>query len=728
MTTAIEQLNIANGHTVEVVRGSRSSSSTAATFEVENIQHLSAEKTLQYQQLLGHGATLGRWETPQILAPVLSRAERAIDIADRVMVFLPDALFKHPKFEQAMSDAVLYLSRWALLCRVGPVGFGPKAYGRSLDPSTIAQKLYQYLPKIAAQGIERRLSGHTHNLNGFVGLLIPEDLRELNSNSFTKCEVERMRRLKTAGLWFDEPQQVQFHSITTQVTGPRKEPQTETQREPYQPLPDWYMGQIGSRVLWLIKDLGPNLISSLHHLQAVQQEKGYKAMSSLGRHLRNYFAMNMWRDRNGKVLEPPFALRLSKQGSGRRPDRSADVWPPRDYADLISLAVTLQRAHLFMALLLMAARHVEVLNLKRDCVQVNVDGQARVLGKTYKATTILEGKDRTWPAPNILIYAFAQQLELVQALEQIDALLVNTIARRSINSQGSAGNPSSDSIHLWGSLGYTGGADPSAALNKLTGILPDLARAVGLSDKPDEINLHPHRLRKTMARLAGISIDGSQKVLMQLLGHEDVTTTLYYIQSDPAFQQEVLDVIRELRLLRMEETITSAHASLHDPHRTPYGGLGGGGASVLSQTIAKHEEWLHRQGKDWGAGDARELAVLLADNGRAARLIAPGVVCTKSMHERGLCNSRMGAITPENCQVECHSHIELSVGRRDVQRVIPILVQHTTASIENGEWLAAIHNRKQLLHEMSRFPDIQEEWLAKLEVKSLLAHELEGGQ
>lgn len=728
MTTAIQLLNVASGRTNAVVNGSPSSSPTAASFEVENIQHLSPQEALQYQQLLGHGATLGRWETPQKLAPVLSRAERAIDIADRIMVRLPEALLTHPRFQQTMDEAVLYLSRWALLCRVGPVGFGPHAYGRSLDASTIAQKLYQYLPMIFARSIERRLAGHTQNLTGFVGLLIPEDLRDLYRNSFTKYELDRMGRLKTAGLWFDEPQQVQFHSITTQVKGPREEPQPKIQSEPYQPLPDWYIEQIGPRVLWLIKDLGPNLISLLHHLQVVQQEKRYKAMDSLGRSVKDYFAKNVWRDRDGKELEPPFALRLSRQGGGRRPDKLAHAWPPRDLADLMSLAGTLQRAHLFMALLLMAARHIEVLTLERDCVQIDVDGQARVQGKTYKATAILEGKDRRWPAPNILVYAFAQQRELVQVLEQLDALLVKTIARRAANFYSNAGDPTNGSTHLWSSIGYTGGADLAAALNKLAGILPDLARAVGLSDKPDDIKLHPHRLRKTMARLAGIAIDGSQKVLMQLLGHEDVTTTLYYIQSDPALQQEVLDVIRELRLLRMEESITSAHVSLHDPDSVPHGGLGGGGAAVLSQTIVKHEKWLHRQGKDWGAGDARELAVLLADNGRAARLIAPGVVCTKSTHERGMCNSRMGAITPGNCKVECHSHIELAAGRRDVQRVIPILVQHTTTSIENGEWLAAIHNRKQLMYEMSRFPDIGEEWQAKPEVQSLLAHDLEGGQ
>lgn len=725
MNTAIQTHNVANGRTIGGVHGLRPSQ-LIVPFDIEDLQHLSAEEALQCQMMLGHGSTLGQWETPPSMSPHIRAWARKVNLNTRIKASLPANLLSHPGLDAMMAEAVLYLTRWALMCRLGPVGNGPNAHGSALDVTTIAQTLYKTMSRIVGLGVKHRLTSSLQSTDGFVAPLPPEVLRPLYDNEQTNNELNRMRRLVAIGLWFDEPAQVQFRSNVTSVTGPREMPKPERKRGRYQPLPDWYVAQIGPRVLWLIKDLGPNLLHVLRYFLCVQKEKRFKTSESLSRHLTEYFAANVLLDRNGKMLEPPFDLRLSALGKGQNPDRAAHAWPPRDFADVMSLAATLQRAHLFMALLLMAARHGEVLTLDRDCVKVDDDGQVRIQGKTYKATEIVEGKDRKWPAPTILVHAFAQQNELMQVMEELETLLDETITRR-VRSGLEDDSRSDDTTPLWGVF-TPAGTTAAAALDTLDRVLPKLAQDVGVDERPDGIRIHPHRLRKTMARLAGIAIDGSQKVLMQLLGHEDVGTTLYYMQSDLAFKQEMEDVIREVRILRMDATIESVRAAMHAPDRLPNGGLGGGGANVLTQTIVKHEEWLHRQGKEWGAGDARELATLLADNGRAARLIAPGVVCTKSTHERGLCNSRMGEVSPGNCKVECHSHIELALGRRDVQRVIPILVQHTATSIENGEWLSAIHHRKQLTHEMSRFADIGDEWRAKPEVQRLLDHDLESGE
>lgn len=696
-------------------------------FDLEYLQHLSSEQALQCQTLLGHGTIIGQWETARLAAPALTKSARKFDLSLRIKKYLSNALHSHPDLERLIADATLYLTRWALVCRLGPVSFRGDSQGTSLDVSTIAQRLYTQLPQIVARGIERSLASDTQTCGGYARLLTLDDMKKLSGSHLTKVELNRMHRLAALGLWLDEPPQVPFHSATTEVKGPRQEPSSEKKREPYLPLPDWYMAQIGPCVLWLIKDLGPNLLKLLHFLLTVQRKNRFKQTRGLARYISQYFVTNSCHDRYGNELAPPFELRLSAIGAGANSAKVAHAWPPRDYADVMSLVSTLQRSHLFIALLLMAARHSEILTLERDCVQVAADGHARVQGKTFKATVLIEGKDRKWPAPSILIYAIAQQLELLRVVEQLSELLDETVSLRTAGSDLKPDRPTNDSTHLWCSLGITGTADVNVELGTLDSILPDLARAVGMDEKPGGINFQPHRMRKTMARLAGIAIDGSQKVLMQLLGHEDVTTTLYYMQSDPGFRQEVEDVLREMRLLRMEEAIECVRGSVHEPQGLLNGGLGGGGATVLTQTVVNHEEWLHQQGREWAATDARELAVLLADNGQAARLIAPGVMCTKSTHEKGLCNSRMGAITPGNCKVECHSHIELAAGRRDVQRVIPILVQHTTASIENADWLAAIHLRKQLIHEISRFPDIGDEWRVKPEVQSLLVRDLEGG-
>ena len=92
-----------------------------------------------------------------------------------------------------------------------------------------------------------------------------------------------------------------------------------------------------------------------------------------------------------------------------------------------------------------------------------------------------------------------------------------------------------------------------------------------------------------------------------------------------------------------------------------------------------------------------------------------------------MCTQKRGEVSPSNCKVECSNHIELATNRRDVERVIPILVQDTTAYFEKGEWLAATHSKRQLINELSRFDDIGAQFRAKQDVQYVLGLDPEGG-
>lgn len=716
-------------------------------FALENLQHLTPEEALQCQSLLGHGTTWGIWRTPKKKFPHVRKSNCEIDIAVRIRAYLTkdlgegqfDELAGHSTMAQLMAEAVLYLTRLAVLCRLGPVGYGPHARGKPLDVSTLGRTLHQCWPRIVARGIRRSLSAAVPALGGFASALQPEDLAELTAKAQVKLELNRLKMLVDQKLWFDAPQQVTFKAVTTRVGGPKPQPADEQKRTPYQPLPDAYMEQIGPRVLWLINDLGPNLIHLLEHLRTQQEQKRFKQTASLSRCIAAYFKDRVWHDRSDRDIEaPPFALRLSEKGKAVKLDKTGLAWPPRDYADVMSLAATLQRSHLFIALLLMAARGTEVLTLERGCVKEDADGQYRVRGKTYKASDILEGKGRTWPAPSILIHAFAQQQHLIRVSERVEALLHTTLTSRkkklkpSLTQAPIVAAPESEAEsktqpkHLWGSLGVGGLSDATVPLEHLGSTLPELAVAVGLDDEPGGDKIHPHRLRKTLARLGGLALDGAIKPMMLLLGHEDVQTTLYYIQTDPDFKVDLLQVVRELRLMRIKGVVELVHQALHEAGSLPHGGIGGGGAPVLTQTVRNFEQTLHRQGRQWGAESSMELAELLADSGRAGRLVAPGVMCTKALHQVGLCNHRAGTVAPENCKVECNSHVELATYRRDVQQVIPILVQQATAFIESNQFLPAVAAVKQLEDELSRFDDIGAHWRDKPEVHGLLTKQWEG--
>jgi hypothetical protein len=286
------------------------------------------------------------------------------------------------------------------------------------------------------------------------------------------------------------------------------------------------------------------------------------------------------------------------------------------------------------------------------------------------------------------------------------------------------GELTGDSTHLWASLGGSSNSDATARLQTFGSNLEYLALRIGLTTKPGGRNLHPHRFRKTLARLSGLAIDGSQKVLMLLLGHEDVTTTLGYMQSDPAFAKEVNDITRELRIMRGQALIEDMRAALRDPNGLPYGGHGGGGAPVLADSVRSYEEELHRTGEEWGVNTARELAVLLTNKGESARLISAHVVCTKTSGEVGLCSTKRGAIVAGNCQPECSNRIEEKTGRRDTERVIPILVQHAQKNIANNDWLPFARDRKQLVQELNRYDDIGAQWRSKPEVQAVLGAEI----
>jgi hypothetical protein len=366
---------------------------------------------------------------------------------------------------------------------------------------------------------------------------------------------------------------------------------------------------------------------------------------------------------------------------------------------------------MWMALLVMAARIGEVATLRRDCIEFAKDGQPYANGKTYKLARALAGVERDWPMPDILLDVFAQQVKLIEVSEQL---------ARVIKDSGEIGDILEDSSHLWASLGTSSSADATEKLLTFGTNLQALALRIGLSPKPGGKNLHPHRFRKTLARLAGLAIDGSQKVLMLLLGHEDVTTTLGYMQSDPAFAKEIDDVTRELRIMRGEALIQDMRAAMCDPNRLPFGGHGGGGAPVLMNAVRAYEKELHRTGEEWGVSTARELSVLLTNNGESARLISAHVVCTKTAGEVGLCSGKRGAVVAGNCQTECSNHIEDKTGRRDTERVIPILVQHAQKNIANNDWLPLQRDKKQLEQELKRYDDIGAHWRANPNVQAIL--------
>ena len=687
----------------------------SALFPLESLQNLDVDSARRCQTMLGHGGTFGIWETPEAMVPHMRQHMRSIDLRRRIASKLPKETSASPALEMLLDEGILWLTRLALLMRMGPAGLAGTAKLKPLDASTIAGNLTPSLPALVALGITRRLQSQDTSGTGFSSALTEEDLRACWANNRLRYELMRLTQLHSLGFWSDSPAAREFKGKTTAVRGTPIPRQPERKGIPFPAIPDDYLAAMGPRVLWLIKDLGPNLINLLQTLSPLLGSVNASS-ENINLRITRYFKTNVWRDRNGKVIaKPPFALKHGNNGGKHMLEDSSKhdpfEWPPRHWRSVQTLSVTLQSAHLWMALLVMAARVGEVATLGRDCVEFARDGQFYVNGKTYKPARAIDGREREWPMPDILVDVFAQQIKLVEASERLAQMM--KVPTETADFSGNR-------THLWASLGSSGSADATEKLAIYGQSLQNLAKRIGMTPQPGGKNLHPHRFRKTLARLAGLAIDGSQKVLMVLLGHDEVITTLGYMQSDRAFAKEVDDITRELRIMRGEAMIEDMRAALRDPNSLPYGGYGGGGAPVLADSVRAYEEELHRTGEKWGVSTARDLSVLLTNNGDSARLISAHVVCTKTAGEVGLCSSKKGAIVAGNCQAECRNHIEEKTGRRDTERIIPILLQHAQKHIVNNDWLPLQRDKKQLEQELKRYDDIGAQWRDKPEVQEIL--------
>jgi hypothetical protein len=136
------------------------------------------------------------------------------------------------------------------------------------------------------------------------------------------------------------------------------------------------------------------------------------------------------------------------------------------------------------------------------------------------------------------------------------------------------------------------------------------------------------------------------------------------------------------------------------PGAPKYGGHGGGGAPLLADAVMTHEEELHRSGQEWNANSSYELSVILTGNGQYFRITKPGVVCLKESREAGPCN----------CDSTCINRIEEKTARRDVRKVIPVLIDEGKRALAENQLLLVADKVQQINEEMLRFNDIKDEF------------------
>lgn len=657
------------------------------------VQHMQPDELTEVQSKLGYGDRYGVWITPRKWLPAGNRRPSMleVDVRERLTHFgTPD---------QHIDDAVLYCTRYAVLLALIPSGIGNRTAGRLLKPHTIQRVIYRIIPLLTAvSAVRAKGDGH------YVYALDDEDLQNFSRSRMTDVRIElaRIHKFCDLGLWSDRPTvqiEQKQEGFTPEVAGADIRPKHEAKKDKYMPLPDDWVADAGWRTLWLVKDLGPNLLVLGRHIAQIVQEHPHLdsgvSIDAIRQKRRRRVLQKMtghhWVDRYGhNIVTPPFPLTV-RVGSNTKA-LTPGQWPPTHVTHILKLLELLQYAHLFVALLAVGSRISEMLSLGPGAITRSSGGTPFANGLTFKLTQILEGKERDWPLPEVVMQAIGQQEELRKVLVDIGFFI-----------EDKDGDESGVTDSLWVTYGNI---DEFNA----TGVschLRTLAKSLGLMSNPHGQNLSTHRFRKTIARLVALAVAGGPKILMDLFGHKSIEMTLYYILADPAIAAEAKKIADEMIIMRA----TTAIENIDD--------YGGRAVKSIKRMV---EQARFRLGKDLGAEDIRELAEILTMNGQAWELSRPGVICTKLPGSPSPCAKKVGHPEPSRCMPNCDNRLEEAFLRNDVDGAIAESIQHYET--ERGAYNSLMRDfwAGQVLTHLHRFDDLREKWSAHSAVREILSH------
>lgn len=739
--------------------------------EVSDIQRLDSKQIVSIQSILKNGERFGFWATPQHWL-VASFKRRAIDgasinLRQRIVDHLPADLRNEDASElvpirqgstldRILDLAVLVLTRYLILLRMGPVGMKRSKY-QSLDVSTILRLASAELPPLFAAGVSRMLksnkvgadvnfnfeAGGQQEADSFLRFLGGEDLEGLSGGAqkAARNETSRMQMMHEMGLWNDVLRLDQ-RSKASLMTGERKFAKKKPVESPHLPLPDDYVAQMGSRSLWLIHDLYPSLMAIGAKLTQLWDETASSGQSPLVIRKNRYLGAkaiiesHRWTNRKDEALASlPFSLRLPKEVHSQRVARARTAgleseqpaWPPRGTRDIVALLGVVQMAHYFILAMSMGARQSETLDLKRDALRVDAQGRsilrghdgALVRGRTFKLEANVIGRAKDWLLPEVAVLAYEQQVKLVGLLEKLSRLEPRDASRS---------DESGMARHLWAQAAAGTKGRTSRPLGDINRALHTFARSIDMVLSPGGQNLRSHRFRKTLARLVALALTQAPAILMDIFGHKDIEMTLHYILTDKELRSQIEVVERELRVMRAKEVVESmVEADISGASESGYDFAGYGGLAALKihAAVQMSRQNSLRRGEEFGADDIVELSELLTFQGHAWEQVRHGVVCTKVPGQAGPCNKGLGRPEPSRCQTSCDHRLEEAFLRADVDGAIQEAVTSYEAEQSKGEELRSAFWAGQIRAHVPRFDDLRDKWMCHPTVSTLVIRTLQ---
>jgi hypothetical protein len=717
----------------------KSRSGALVRWDPARFQHMGPDELVQVQAALCHGSTYGFWQTPrnwltkpQRRQPCMLNIDLRRRLRNNVLVHLPlqEGDLPPPDLEQWLNQGVLTATRLLLLLRCADA-LGRHLKHQVLAPSTImmwaSTYLVQCLSLAVAQGLRNSLDS-VASANGerrLFGQITARQLKERHGSSWKKrasALEERLCHWSDVGYWNDVFAKQDTSAIHDLKSG--KSRNSEPQHEPseYKPLPDDYAALLAKHSLWLMREIGPNLVRIAPELAAMYAKsaelvrKGRLAPKNVsGRHRDVAYQILedfTWLDSGGRPLTGiPFRLALPN-------NRDAHGRLPRTARGLFALMAYVQTAHLIIAGLTMGARESELLDMTRGCVQERTIHGERcyyVDSRTFKTAADHEGEWREWPVVAQVKEAVASQELLMSALDKINA------------AKDPGYQPARD---LWGRFALK--SDGQGEFAETNTWLRYYAEALGMSQAPGGQNFTSHRLRKTLARVVALALVDSPMVLYEIFGHRDIEMTLHYILANKSLKQEVEAIAREINVMRATEVVEiMAQSELRrlagqslpgDLH----GGCGGGAAGPIDAHVREELRKVHERGESWGADDAIELGRLLTNAGQQWMLVRKGVICTKSPGVAGPCSLKArGRPEPSKCSSECTHRLEREFLRNDVREILDTAVKAYEQALADEENGVAAYWGGQIRINIGRFPDIEREYVQRPSVAAYLSEKCE---
>ncbi|OEZ59015.1 phage integrase family protein [Janthinobacterium sp. HH103] len=639
----------------------------------EQIQHKGKDELLALQRHFNLGTIWGEIRIPdEWLSDSIRPGAGTVNLYKR--------LGTRATSQSTLELAVLTAMRMVLLAFCSPSKSG-RQFPAYLGPSSILTKLTGAWINF----LKFALGQPAVDNGGMLG--------RLGSYTFKRTEYaegERFRNFHSRGLWWDPVPVIAVSTIAEESNLSANETPdplpTSPTTDPYLPLPDALVHQVGLRAAWIVKDLMPVLLEAYRKVAAVQKSNAHLATSMISRSTTAFLSAYIWKDTSGKPIKAlPFQLDV--EGSGVNP-----IWPPSNQASLQAYLRMGQMANFFVVGLSAGPRAGEINSFTTNCLRTSRDGMALANGQTYKLVDRFEGEERDWPMPKLAVQAIQHQITLSKLV---------TGYYSNIFKEGKE--------PLWRTFYHVskGGVLSGSHNDEMRKFVTNL----GLNGLLDEQSLSHHRFRKTIARLVALAYVHAPKILMDVFGHKSIEMTMHYILADPTILAQMRTIRKELVLIMAKKAIQNAS-------------MNGGPAASKIRTAVREMKFRHAD--DYGVDNEDDLAMILTGQGVFWMQPRPGVICTKLLDQVGPCAKGRSQPNPARCQSDCSFRLEEADNRAQVDETIADIVKKIQrAWAHEDEMLAGVW-AGQLVTHVKRFDDLMAKWKTHPIVKTTLNREIRG--